>query len=308
MPDLIGITESRLKDNFDAPCLEGYHDFVGEPTITDAGGAGIYIKDTFDYKIRDDLHLKVDRCENIWIELLGKNKNNQTKESPIIIAVIYRHPGSNYLAFCSNLRNSIEKINQFNGKFVLMGDININLLKYNLVNTVTDYLRDIIGSGCQSFINVPTRVFNRGSRWEITCPDHMYSNIDPKLIDAYVIRSGISDHFSTLATIKGVKRFKMSDVCLYKRKSKLTVEELSNFNSDLINALQSGVVPLSDMNVNERTDFILLTYRKLIDKYMPLRKLSRKEKRFYFKPWISKGIKISIKNRDIMYRKSFAQN
>ena len=185
-----------------------------------------------------------------------------------------------------------------------MGDININLLKYNLVNSVTDYVRKIISAGCQSFINIPTRVYKRGSRWEVSCLDHLYSNLDPRIVDAYVIRSGISDHFSVLATIKGVKKFKMSDVCLFKRKAKLTANEMLNFNTDLNNALQGSGVPLDEMNVNERTDFILRTYRKLIDKYMPLRKLSRKEKKFHFKPWISKGIKISIKNRDYMYRKS----
>ena len=45
------------------------------------------------------------------------------------------------------------------------------------------------------------------------------------------------------------------------------------------------------------------TYRYLLDKYMPLQKLSRKERRFFHKPWISKAIKNSIKTKNKLFRK-----
>ena len=38
-----------------------------------------------------------------------------------------------------------------------MGDVNINLLKYNSVNSITNYIHDIQSAGCLSFIDKPTR-------------------------------------------------------------------------------------------------------------------------------------------------------
>ena len=41
-----------------------------------------------------------------------------------------------------------------------------------------------------------------------------------------------------------------------------------------------------------------------MDKYIPLEKLTRKEKGFYYKPWLSKGIKASMKTRDYLKKKA----
>jgi len=40
------------------------------------------------------------------------------------------------------------------------------------------------------------------------------------------------------------------------------------------------------------------SYDILIDKYMPKTKLSRREKKFNEKPWITKGLKISIAKKN----------
>ena len=44
--------------------------------------------------------------------------------------------------------------------FVIMGNININLQKYNLENNVTEYLNKIISASCTLAINKATRVRN----------------------------------------------------------------------------------------------------------------------------------------------------
>ena len=49
---------------------------------------------------------------------------------------------------------------------------------------------------------------------------------------------------------------------------------------------------------------LIKSYQTLTDKYMPLRKLSRKERKFHQKPWYTKGIKISVNTRDKLHRKS----
>ena len=46
------------------------------------------------------------------------------------------------------------------------------------------------------------------------------------------------------------------------------------------------------------------SYDILIDKYMPKTKLSRREKKFNEKPWITKGLKISIAKKNELYKQS----
>ena len=58
--DIIGITETRLYDNHPLTNIEidGY-DFVHTPTSTKCGGAGIYIKSSYDYEIKSKLSLSL---------------------------------------------------------------------------------------------------------------------------------------------------------------------------------------------------------------------------------------------------------
>ena len=57
-------------------------------------------------------------------------------------------------------------------------------------------------------------------------------------------------------------------------------------------------------NDGERSlDNLLTKINKLIDKYAPLRKITRSEFKQTRKPWITNGILTSIKNKDKLYHK-----
>ena len=120
----------------------------------------------------------------------------------MVIGVIYRHLGNNYETFQEKLSQTIYKLNHENTNFMILGDVNINLNKYNLATDITNYLSTIQAAGCISYIDQPTRVFLRGSRWESSCLDHVYSNIGQEKLDSYIVESGISDHFPLLLKFK----------------------------------------------------------------------------------------------------------
>ena len=106
-----------------------------------------------------------------------------------------------------------------------MGDVNVNINKYNIVGAVTDYLQSIEGAGCVSYIDKATRVVKRSDRWETSCIDHLYSNIEPVRIQAYVVTSDVSDHFSTLAKIVDANAINVSKKTIYRRKKVLSRQE-----------------------------------------------------------------------------------
>ena len=304
MPDILGISETRLKDDTFLVALQGYK-FESHHSPTEAGGVGIYIRNHLQYNVRDDISIDSDHCEEKWVEIIVDNSKNQRKNTKyIVIGIIYRHPVSNYKSFQEKLCKIIYSLNQNNTSVLIMGDLNINLLKYNLTNPVTDYLNCVQSVGCLSFINEPTRVYLRGSRWETSCIDHLYSNIDPNKIDAYIIESDVSDHFSIMARIKGIKNINTKKTQVYKRKQKLSETEIENLNAELGTILQRNNAFHNVNSVNEKTTSIIDTYTSLIDRYMPLRKLSRKQKALHFKPWYTKGINISIRTENNLKKES----
>ena len=317
MPDIIGVTETKhkeetnTKDEADPISLEGYK-FEGCPSPTNSGGAGIFIREDFCYDIREDISLNADNCEDKWIEMnikeTSRQNNRYLRGKKFVVGIIYRHPGYKYEDFSSKLCDIIEILNQNRTDFIIMGDMNVNLLKYNLANDVTNYLQNIRSAGCQSFIDIPTRVCVKNTRCEISCLDHLYSNVLPNEVETYVIRSGISDHFATLAKVNCDKSQRIENLNIMKRKTKLTEEEIINFNRDLRSALNDSDASYDSNCPDTSTAHLTAIYQRLTDKYMPLKKLSRKERKFHQKPWYTKGIKISVNTRDRLHRKALRTN
>ena len=66
LPDIIGVTETRLKgDNIESDIPD--YDFKHHPSFSDAGGTGIYIVNYLDYSTRDDLELGLENCKDLRI-------------------------------------------------------------------------------------------------------------------------------------------------------------------------------------------------------------------------------------------------
>ena len=59
-------------------------------------------------------------------------------------------------------------------KYFLVGDFNVDLLKYNLATPQTNFLNILNSVGCNAFIDKPTRVTSGTA----SCIDHVYSNFD----------------------------------------------------------------------------------------------------------------------------------
>ena len=87
LPDIIAITETILKkDELQTNIgINGYN-FIHSDSDSQAGGVGLYIKNSITYKVIDELYLNLNFAENIWIEV-------ETNKKSIVVGVVYRHPG-----------------------------------------------------------------------------------------------------------------------------------------------------------------------------------------------------------------------
>ena len=123
---LIGLTETKIKLNQDPIVntkLSGYH-YLSQPTYSNAGGVGFYIKEDLEFTVRDDLTISKNEFEAIWIELHNDSQHN------MICGIIYRHPDGNVEAFQEYLNSTIEWIHRENKYCMIMGDFNLDLLKF----------------------------------------------------------------------------------------------------------------------------------------------------------------------------------
>ena len=72
-------------------------------------------------------------------------------------------------------------------------------------------------------------------------------------------------------------------------------QEWKNFNKDLLDTLYTSLPNSNEtLDVNSYADKITSAYKKVVDKYMPLKKKKMKKKKYNFdKPWFTQGIKLS---------------
>ena len=122
--DVIGISESKeRKSGFLTNVnLSGYV-LHSQYSNTAAGGVALYVKDNLDYLIRDDLSIREDEFETLWIDI--KNSKSQN----ILFGCAYRHPNTDVKKFNDYVNQTIQKISKENKLIFLMGDFNVNPIK-----------------------------------------------------------------------------------------------------------------------------------------------------------------------------------
>lgn len=299
MPDILAFSETKLNQNSTIPGWEGYS-FEHVDSLTDFGGVGIFIKNEIDYNVRDDLSINSTRCEDLWIEF--KIKSAGCSLEKFVVGIIYRHPNQKYNSFCENLCKTLETLSQSKTNYILVGDYNIDIGKYNCVSSVTNYINTLNSYGCLFHVDKPTRVTSNSA----SCIDHVYSNLNPDRLLNHIVICDVSDHYGILTKVCNVEKCYDKDP-IYYRRSNLSPQEWKLFNEELKYSIDQKLLSL-DQDLKDDIDHfaacITDSCQELIEKFMPNKKLSRKRRHFLCKPWISKGLRISIRTKNKLHRSS----
>ena len=153
------------------------------PTPLSAGGVGMYIDETLNYKV-------IEKCTNeafqtLWIEII------QAKHANIIRGVIYRQHNSPE-RFQAYFEETIEKLSASGKPIYVMSDFNINLLRCEACNFAQNFLQSLQSFHLIPTIDKPTRVHTNSA----TLIDNIFfSNIDETILSGNIV-SDISDHYS----------------------------------------------------------------------------------------------------------------
>ena len=139
-------------------------------------------------------------CEDLWIDIKqGADKKSGEKGSNFVVGVVYRHPTQNYTKFCDKLCKTLNILNKNKTDYMIVGDFNVDILKYSLATNITKYVNSLNSVGCKLFIDKATRV----TKTSATCIDHVYSNQPADNIESSILLTDASDHFSTITELRG---------------------------------------------------------------------------------------------------------
>ena len=296
--DVMGITETKIKKDcvpiFDLS-IDGYNCFH-TPTESEKGGALLYIKDQHNCKIREDLNKEIykpGKLESIFIEIINKNKKN------IIIGCVYRHPSMDIDDFNSNhLEQTLEKISNENKDVFLLGDWNIDLMKTDEDKHIREFYDIITTNLMVPHIVLPTRLTSNSK----TLIDNIFSNAInfDKGISGNITAS-ISDHLPQFLIIPKENYQPPKKHNIFKRDVKNFDKE--TFVAEIINTNWNTVLSIEKGDPNYSFEMFNSKINQLLDKYVPLKKVTKKDFKHQLKPWVTSGICKSIKRRDKLLQK-----
>ena len=224
-----------------------------------------------------------------------------------IIAVIYRHPWDNTGTFLNSLDENLQILNKKRSKVILMGDINIDLKCDSSLKS--EYLHMIESNVFSSLFTQPTRV-TAGSQ---TIIDHLLTNDTESAITPGVFLYKLADHYAIYCSISSYN-FKHTK----NRESTYTFRNIhsvdgNKFRNDLEFSLMPMMydithLPLLHSSLDQHFNHLVSAMSEVIKEHAPLQTASRKQKRMQNKLWLTKGLLVSIKNKQILYKKFFLSN
>ena len=294
-PDILAVTETRLNNNTIVNTQIPGYNFYHQDSPTAAGGAGIYISQTLKSSIRTDIKFSTELVESCWIEIdSGNNAKNQ-----IIVGCIYRHPKSKLDTFTEELEELLRKLNQGKYDIYLLGDFNINFLKYDSHQPTEKYLDMLYSNNITPVITKPTRLTDHTK----TLIDHIYTNEPISNITTDIGLLDISDHLPV---------FCITNKCIQKNNAKIFYRDYKHFSKEAyINDMQNinwNSLLSTTGDLNQSTVNIINVIQDLVNKHVPLKQASLSKKKQLIKPWITDGILKSIKTKQKMYRTHFHSN
>ena len=294
--DFICISESKIKIGIDPKIditIDDYQNPVGTPTEASKGGVLIYVKEGIDFKPREDLHIyKPKELESHFIEAINEKGKN------IIIGNIYRHPCMDQSTFIEQYMQPLnDKILKEDKKTYIGGDFNFNLL--NVDNSETfKFFETMMASHLLPTITIPTKINPKKS----TVIDNIFTNqIHPDMISGNLTLA-ISDHLLSFLIIpRDNQNHIPKKQNLFTRKTKNF--DRVNFTLDYLSIDWDSELQINKNDVNASLQIFLTKINELLDKYMPLRKVTKQEYKRKFKPWITDTILNKIIKKDKLFKK-----
>ena len=213
---------------------------------------------------------------------------NQT----LIVGVVYRPPNSNIADFNDCMHFVLEKIAC--QPCYIMGDFNLDLLKHELHPPTEKFLDTMYANSLIPVINRPTRV----TKDTCTLIDNIFTN-DYDIIDNHfygILQANISDHYVLFHIRKIINKTKQSDEykivrIINQSRTAQYIERIQKTDWSSLNTAKHCQAYFSKF---------LYMFKNIYDKSFPVKKVKTQYRSRL--PWLSFGLKLSIKYKNKLYR------
>ena len=188
-------------------------------------------------------------------------------------------------------------LSEKNKEIVLMGDFNIDLLKYEKDHNTADFLDQMYSASLVPHITSPTRITSHSR----TLIDNIFSTaISENAISGNMVTS-ISDHLAQFLFLP-IDQFKTNNnKNIYQRNLKSFNQQI--FLEDIQNLNWNNILELENQDLDNSFNNFFLMIETVLDTYVPIKKLNKAELKLKSKSWLTKGIMTSIKKKNIIYKK-----
>ena len=285
--NVIGVTETKITNSNLHTCNANIPGYVFEcvPTPLASGGVGLFIDETLSYSVLGKISNEA--FQSLWIEITF------VKKKSVICGVLYRQHNSPN-RFQQYFDETIEKFTSSGKHVVIMGDFNIDLLKCDSSSYSHDFISSLQSCYLIPTIDKPTRVRSSSA----TLIDNIFLNNPDQVVTCGNIVSDISDHFSQFCVLKSVKaKVKVN---------KFKVRNFSRFSADCFNTEVSqvdwkAIVEKNSCDVNNLFSSFYNKFNKLVNNHAPMKIISNRKAKQLSKPWITQGLRTSIKIKNKLY-------
>ena len=293
--DIIGLSETWLNKE----TLNDFHavGYTSQSLCRDCksgGGVSILVRNSLNFRLRTDLSLINPNTEALFVEV-PKLEADRTP-SNVIIGVVYRPPNSSMPNFSVDISNILSKVKRDKAICYIMGDVNINLLNSDTHLQTAEFLETLYSFSFSPLITKPTRITDNTA----TLIDNIFTNFSPnKKGVAGILCTDITDHLPIFYIDQGVKvteRFEKVPLLQrqYSTKNKI------RFHEELGNVNWTEVFESNDAQLSYTKFFN--SFKTSYDSCFPL-----KPKKSTYKercPWLTQGLRSSIKIKNKLYLKS----
>ena len=186
---VIGLTETWLKESSHMVDIDGFKFVHKYREKRHGGGVGLYVSTHLKFKLRPDLNISNENlAESMFIEILRPTGN-------IIVGVIYRPPEQNVKLFIDAYNELLDKISLANKWVYIMGDFNLDLMKYQRHAMTGEFLEAMYSRMLYPLIACPTRITAHSA----TLIDNIFTNcLGSQHVNGLIFQD-ISDHLPIFA-------------------------------------------------------------------------------------------------------------
>ena len=287
----IGISETWLnRDNVDCYGIPGYsHNYIHREQKR-GGGVSLFVDENLTVKIRDDITVMSSSLEALFVEI---PKEESGLKKNLILGVVYRPPNQDVNSFNNSLTNILSRVKSERKLIQIMGDFNINILNMNEHISTSEFVDIMYSHSMIPLITKPTRkTHNRA-----TLIDNIFFNdiANVKTLNG-LFYTDISDHlpiFSITHTGKKIEKHAPRKI------RQLNNKNIQAFSQKLETCNWDSV--LQNHNGSETFNMFYDKFSSIYNDSFPLKLVTTKyDSR---KPWLSTGLKNSIKVKNKLYVK-----